>query len=292
MQGFLTDLQFRIEWLVLRLVFGLMRLLPVDTAIHLSGTVWHFIAPRTRRHERALRHIEMAMPELPEAKRERIITEMWRHLGMTFAESVLLDKIARDPDRIVIDPASRATLESRLGSPMVMASLHTGNWEVASLGMLLCGARFAGVYQAVRNPYVEKYLLAMRLPFYPLGLVPKGKEAVRRLIRAMENNCGAAMMADLRELRGVSVPFFGRMAPSTPFPATLIRSHGGVLLAGRVIRTGPGRFLMEGTEISVPHTADRRGDIEAATAALHAQFEAWIREIPEQWMWAHRRFER
>jgi KDO2-lipid IV(A) lauroyltransferase len=64
------------------------------------------------------------------------------------------------------------------------------------------------------------------------------------------------------------------------------------LIAGRVNRTGPGRFYVEATEIPVPHTDSRRADIEAATAALQAQFEVWIREIPEQWMWAHRRFER
>jgi KDO2-lipid IV(A) lauroyltransferase len=292
MQAFLTDLQFRIEWLVLRLVFGLMHLLPLDTAIRLSGAVWHAVAPHLRRHERALRHIEEAMPELPAAERERIITAMWRHLGMTFAESVLLDKLAREPDRIVLDPASRTMVEARIGQPLVFASLHTGNWEVASWAMLLCGVRFAGVYQQLRNPYVERYLLSMRAPFYPRGLVSKGKEAVRYLVRAMEDNEGAAMMADLRELRGVSVPVFGRMAPSTPFPATLVRSHHGSLLAGRVIRTGPGRFYVEGTEIPVPHTDNRRHDIEAATAALNARFEVWIREIPEQWMWAHRRFER
>ena len=31
-------------------------------------------------------------------------------------------------------------------------------------------------------------------------------------------------------------------------------------------------------------------DAVAGTAALHAQFEAFIRQAPEQWMWAHRKW--
>ncbi len=176
--------------------------------------------------------------------------------------------------------------------PGVFASLHMRNWEVASWAGQICDVRFAGVYQQVRNPYIERLLLSNRLPFYPGGLHAKGAKAVRKLIGALDNGISVCMMADLRDLRGVSVPFFGREAPSTPFPATLARSHDKPLLAARVLRRAPGRFEIEVVEIAVPRTANRTDDIRQATAALHRQFEAWIRADPEQWMWAHRRFER
>jgi KDO2-lipid IV(A) lauroyltransferase len=31
-------------------------------------------------------------------------------------------------------------------------------------------------------------------------------------------------------------------------------------------------------------------DIKSITAAMQAEFEAWIRETPEQWMWSNRRW--
>ncbi len=42
--------------------------------------------------------------------------------------------------------------------------------------------------------------------------------------------------------------------------------------------------------LEAPATGDRKRDIEQATARYNAVLERLIREHPEQWMWAHRRF--
>ncbi len=292
MRSIFTDIQFRIEWLLLRTGFALAHLLPTDIVIRLSGFFWGTLAPLLKRHGRAEQHLANAIPELSPERRGQIIRGMWRNLGMTFAEAVELDRLALQPERVQFTPEARRIVETCREQPGVFASLHMGNWEAASWAAQICGVRFAGVYQQVRNPYVERLLLSNRLPFYPGGLYAKGADAVRKLIAALNSGISVCMMADLRELRGISVPFFGREAPSTPFPATLARSHGKPLYAARVLRRAPGRFEVEVVEIAVPHTADRNDDIRQATAALHRQFEAWIRADPEQWMWAHRRFER
>jgi hypothetical protein len=41
----------------------------------------------------------------------------------------------------------------------------------------------------------------------------------------------------------------------------------------------------------VRRTKNRREDIRAATAAIFRQFESWIREAPEQWLWFNTRSE-
>jgi len=51
------------------------------------------------------------------------------------------------------------------------------------------------------------------------------------------------------------------------------------------------RFVIRAERVPIPHTNDRAADAIAGTAALQAQFEAFIREAPEQWMWAHRRWD-
>jgi KDO2-lipid IV(A) lauroyltransferase len=43
-------------------------------------------------------------------------------------------------------------------------------------------------------------------------------------------------------------------------------------------------------ELKIPRTRDISADVRAATAAMQLQFEAWIREAPEQWMWSNRRW--
>lgn len=42
----------------------------------------------------------------------------------------------------------------------------------------------------------------------------------------------------------------------------------------------------------MPRTANQSEDVRAAMAAMQLQFEAWIRETPEQWMWSNRRWRR
>jgi KDO2-lipid IV(A) lauroyltransferase len=43
--------------------------------------------------------------------------------------------------------------------------------------------------------------------------------------------------------------------------------------------------------VEVPVTEDRDADVRVATENLQAKFEEFVREAPEQWMWAHRRWD-
>ena len=74
-------------------------------------------------------------------------------------------------------------------------------------------------------------------------------------------------------------------------PAMLARQYRLPLFAVCLVRVGPARFRMEACEIEVSRTGDRAADIGAATAQTQRVFEAWIRQWPEQWMWAHRRYD-
>ena len=111
-----------------------------------------------------------------------------------------------------------------------------------------------------------------------------------KLVRIVRDGGAVAVLADLRDRRGAAVPYFGQPAPSTTFPALLARTTGATLVAGRVVRSGPVRFFIEGEVIEVPKTPDRDADIIEGTQRIQACFERWVREHPDQWMWAHRRW--
>ena len=287
-----TPLGFRLEFLGLRALTAIMRALPTDVAVRMSGRLWRLVAPRLKRHPRADRHLAAAMPELSAEQRRAILHDMWSHLGMTFAEAILLDRIASEPSRIEGLPADLARVTDARGRAMVFVSLHLGNWEALAVPLAKAGVRFAGVYQRMRNPLVESYVVSLREPFYVGGLHAKSAQALRRIMKHVRDGGSVGLLSDLRDIRGVPAPFFGRMAPSTPFPAVLARQHGAPLVAGWMERIGPGRLRLHSEEITVPVTADKDADILQATANIQACFERWIRAHPAQWMWAHRRYER
>ena len=131
---------------------------------------------------------------------------------------------------------------------------------------------------------------SLREPLYKAGLTPKTPVAARVLLRAIKDGASPCFLADLRDDNGPFVPFFGQPARSTVFPALLARRTGVPLYAGAAFRRPGGRFSIRIMPISMPQTDNSAADALSATKALQRQFEAFIREAPEQWMWAHRKW--
>ena len=281
--------KYAAEYMALRGLVGLLHILPLDFASWLMGISWRLVAPHLKRHERALYHLAAAYPEKSSTEIHKIARDMWTQLGRTFAESLMIERILR-ADRI--DDRSGPLLEpiKESGTAIVFVSLHTGNWELVITPSVARGIKAAGVYQRMKNPKVDDYVALARRNRYPRGLFAKGADIGRKLIRIVKEGGAVAILADLRDRRGVSVPFFGRPAPTTTFPALLSRSSGAALIAARTIRTSGVHFIIEVQKIEVPNTADREADITEATRRIHELFELWVREHPEQWMWAHRRW--
>lgn len=281
-------MQFRIEWLGLKAALTLLRLLPLDAASWLSGAIWRRVAPFTSRHRRALDNLKAAFPEKSEAEREAIARGMWENLGRVMAETLLLDRLIADKSRFIFDvePARQAID----GGGSVIVSMHSGNWEVCALGGIHAGHAPAGVYQAMKNPLSDKEIHRLRTPLYPSGLFSKGHDTARRLLSLVRDGRMCAFLADLRDLRGIKVPFFGRPAYATSFPATIARGNKVPLIVCRVVRGKGAHFRIEARPVAYPVTEDKRADILAATEAYHRQFEDWIREDPSQWMWIIRKW--
>jgi KDO2-lipid IV(A) lauroyltransferase len=278
-----------VEYAVFFLTAALIRALPLEVASRWSGFGWRAVAPHLRRHQRALDNLALALPETSAADRQRIALGMWENLGRTFAESFHLREIDAQ-GRLALESAERFQAIADAG-PFVVCGLHMGNWELMAIAGVRFGAKLAGVYQKITNPLVDRAIYEMRAPFYQGGLMDKSPATARALLRSAREGRCPAFLADLREGRGEKTPFFGRPASSNPFPALIARASGLPLYAARVMRLPGVRFSMRIERVEVPRTADRDADVRIATAALQARFEEFIREAPEQWTWAHRRWD-
>jgi Kdo2-lipid IVA lauroyltransferase/acyltransferase len=286
----LKNIRHRIEYAAFLTLAVAARALPVELASRWSGACWRFIAPRLRRHRRALDNIASAFPEKTPAEVQAIAVAMWDNLGRNFAEFFHLDQIV-EGDRLQLeDPELFATLRAHRGG-VVVCSLHMGNWEIVSQSALRVGWAPAGVYQKITNPYVDRYVNRVRAPYYPGGLLEKSSRTAITLMRYARDGGCVAFLADQREGRGVGAPLFARPAPSTPFPSTVARSLNIPIYLFRIKRLPGVRFTSRVMPVEVPRTGDREADVAAGTCNLQAAIEGMIREAPEQWMWAHRRWD-
>jgi Kdo2-lipid IVA lauroyltransferase/acyltransferase len=287
MQDRPINFRHRLEYAGFRAAAALARALPLETASNLSGFLWRVFAPLLKRHPRSVANLRAAFPDKSEAECDQIARGMWETLGRIFAEGFRLSEIV-EQGRIEVDPRVYEIIPA--DRRFVAAAAHQGNWELAAAALQQIGGRGAGIYQRIKNPLVEDYIRRIREPFYTGGLWPKQEDAARRALRHVRNGGVLATMADLRDRKGVMAPFFGRPAPSSPFPALVARMTGAPLYAVEIVRLPGLRFRVSLRKIDVPVTDDRNADVLAATAALHAAFEDFIRRNPEQWMWAHRRW--
>lgn len=278
----------RLEYIAFRAIVGLVRTLPEKTAITMMGGLWQAIAPHLSRHKRAEKHLAAAMPHLSRDEREKILSDMWRNLGMTTAETMIIDRIWPDGTRVSYsDPALAEDIIN--SERAVVITLHQGNWEMTVSPLTRKGHKVAAVYQKIRNPLVERFVKSQRDGLYQGGLYDKGKEAVAGLMRHARTGF-VGIVSDLRDAKKVTVPFFDMPAPSTPFPALIAISRNMPIVAGRALRIAPGQYRIDVANVPVSRTGDRDKDIYETTAAIQRQFETWVRENPEQWMWGHRRW--
>jgi KDO2-lipid IV(A) lauroyltransferase len=293
----LQDLRHRIEYGLLRLIVLLVRLVPIDVGANISGMVWRVIAPHNWRHQRALENLAIAFPEKSVRERQDIALAMWENLGRVMAETMQIDRIIAEPERIKIaDEQVFARYRDKLG-PAIGVTLHTGNWELAIWPFTVAGNNPAAVYRTIKNPYVDLYLRETRRTLYPGGLLGRGRSraegqnTARLIVDFVRQGGRLGLVCDLHNRTGLPVPFFGRPAPSVTMPAIIARRVGARIWMGRCLRLGKqSRFQIDWKELKVPRGRNHAEDVKWITAEMQKQFETWIREVPEQWMWSNRRW--
>jgi Kdo2-lipid IVA lauroyltransferase/acyltransferase len=286
---FYIRMRHALDYAAFRLLAAGFGSLPIETASSFSGWCWRLVAPHLKRHKRALDNLAAAFPEKSLDERERIARAMWDNLGRTFGEFFHLDEII-DGERIQLDPSPEFAALRAVAPSAVVCGMHMGNWEVVVVAALRSGFKPAGVYQKITNPLVDDYVRRIREPLYPGGLLDKSSRTAVQLMRTAKAGGCAAFLADQREGRGLMVPFFGRPAPSTAFPALVAQTFDLPLYAFRVKREKGARFSIRTEPVPLQRTGDRDADVAATTIALQATYERFVREAPEQWMWAHKRW--
>ena len=273
-----------------------------ERSVRWSARIWRVMAPilSQKRHARALANLAIAFPEMAPEERNRIALAHWENLGRVMAETMQLDRIVAQPGRIEVKDAHIFARYIGKRGPIVGVSLHTGNWELAIWPMTKSGKKPAAVYRSVNNPYVDNYLRKQRAEIYPGGLLGRGKvegdhgdnQRTARMITDYVRRGGQlGMVCDLYDRTGIPVPFFGKDARTQAIGAMIARRVGARIWMARCIRLGSeSRFRIEMKELRVPRSKNQSDDVREVMVSMQRQFETWIREYPEQWMWSNRRW--
>jgi KDO2-lipid IV(A) lauroyltransferase len=237
------------------------------------------------RRDDVLRAMARAGVEDPRASARAMYRLLARHLleviGLVFSGRALED---------VGVPGERLDALTRGGRGVVVATAHTGNWDLTACAV----ARERPVVVVTKRLSIGvldrlwHWLRARR----GVRLVVEG-QVVRGALRALERGALVAMMIDQVPMRrrGVAwAPFLGARAPVDLGPALVAARAGVPLVVAFPFCDAAGRHRVHVADVLEPPRRAGRAWAEAAMTRATAQLDAFVRAHPEQWLWMHRRW--
>ncbi len=291
-----VPLRHRIEYAALKLVAGVLRLLPHPVAIF---TAWiaarlAFHVVRFRRRE-TLRRIASVLGTVCTPREQRRIA--WLSLRNIFfnatelirAEAYTAAWMQRHVDNYAPCMARLRLLVAEHGG-VVIALPHIGNWDLAGVAVHRAGIKIFSVAGVQHNTLVNDWLNRQR--GVGLDILPRGSSALRQVVKRLRAGQVFAILPDVRTRRpDLAIPFLGATANLGRGMAQFARVAGVPVLPVIVRRAGWFRHRFDLLEPLFPDKAiAAESDMRRITTCVMTQIEAMIRSAPGQWFWYNKRW--
>jgi Kdo2-lipid IVA lauroyltransferase/acyltransferase len=241
------------------------------------------------------RQIAAAFPDLSRDAVVSLSLESYRHLGRSFIETALLDTLGVDGLQQLVENVEGwdeiADVMSK-GRGAVMVTGHIGNWELAGAYVAARGIPLDAIARGMANPLFDAYINHTR---EMMGMtIVHDSDAVRRTPRSLRAGRAVAFVADqgVLGLASTFVPFFGRPAKTPRGAAVFALRFEVPVLFVVALRQPNGRYRIVVERIEARQTGDRDRDVDAIVARFTERLEHWVRVVPAQYFWQHRRWKR
>jgi len=278
---------------VSRLLLGLIWLihflpLGLQAAIgNAFGAAAFWLAASRRRVTRI--NLARCFPHLDPAARERLARAHFRAFIRTFVERGLLWWAPRARVERLIRVEGLEHVRALGDTPMILFVPHFVGLD-AGYTRLCIELDMTGLYARQKDPVLRRLLARGRERFGNQRPVSRG-EGIRVAIQAMlKERRPMYYLPDLDHgpRNAVFVPFFGVPAATVPGLSRIAKLAKARVLpcVTRLLPGGAGYVV----RIEPPWEDFPTEDVEADTRRMNAHIERVCAEIPEQYLWSHRRF--
>ena len=248
-----------------------------------------FALARSRRRV-ALTNLRLCFPHWSEAQRR----EVARRSFIAFSQA-LLDRswlwhsppeVARQRIRLV-GAVEEFRQASRNGSVIGFGPHFYGMDAGGCAVMQQVVERGSTIYTRQSSPAVDAWLRAGRLRFGNVILLSRN-EGLKPIVRAMREGRSLYLLPDMDfgPQESIFVPFFGVPAATVPSLPRFARL-GNARVVPLVTRLTPDGYEVQVHPAWTDYPTD---DVEADTRLMNERLEGYIREMPEQYYWVHKRF--
>ena len=269
----------------------LLQALPLGLQAALGrGLGWLLHALARGRRRVALRNVELCLPELDRAARQRLVREHFGWLARSLLERGLLWYATPARLKTLIQVEGDVGFAERSDQPVMWLVPHFVALDVAGVAtQLFQGRQVASIYQVQSNPVFDAAMRRGRLRFGLAEVFARSERALP-LVRAIRRGRVFFNLPDMDfgARDAAFVPFFEVPAATLLAPARMARALGMRVqpVLAEILPGGAGyrvRFL--------PPWLDFPGDDDTAAATrINRWIEGEIRRNPAQYLWVHKRF--
>jgi KDO2-lipid IV(A) lauroyltransferase len=285
--------RYRLELGAYRGAKALMRLLPESARMTLGrwgGQLGYLLDVRHRRV--ALNNLELAYPEWSPVERKRVAKQSFGNIGAAAVELATSSELDRKSylQRLDVEGWEHFERAEREESGVLLMTAHIGNWEALAQTMALRGRPVSFVARPLDNPYLEREIRRIRERFGNRTIAKRG--AARKLIRTLRAGGITGLLIDQRvhPNEGKAYEFFGHPAHTTPLVARLSLRTGApvVPVFGIPLEDWKRcRIVFREPIFPEPNGEDA---VDRLTLRYLRTIEEAIRQWPDLWLWAHRRW--
>jgi KDO2-lipid IV(A) lauroyltransferase len=276
-----------------RLVFALMWLihfLPLGAQAAIGnaiGSALYWLIPERRRVTRI--NLAQCFPRMDPAARERLARAHFRAFTRSLVERGLLWWAPRARIERLIRLEGLEHLRALGGAPAILFVPHFVGLDAGGTRLAI-DANVVAMFARQKDPRFARLLARGRTRFGDQRLVSR-QEGVRAAIQAMRREKRPLYyLPDLDHgpRNAVFVPFFGVPAATVPGLSRIAKLAGAKVLpcVTRMLPGGGGYVL----RIEPPWQDFPTDDVEADTRRMNAYIESVALEMPEQYLWMHKRF--
>lgn len=173
----------------------------------------------------------------------------------------------------------------------ICITAHFGNWEVVGQIMALHKFPFHSIAMPVKNPEVDRLLIARR-EVTGQKIIPR-EGALRKLLGVLRSGGKTAFLVDQNTKEsegGIWVNYFGLPVPVTPAPAALAAKTGSEIFIGFCAPCRRGRYRVYITETILPPAGTGEETTRDLTQTILSAIEREVTKHPEHWLWMYKRW--
>lgn len=283
----------RAEYAAAVAVRGMAGMLPSflerATGAFIGGT-FYLVDGRHRRL--AQEQLRQAFPLKSPAECRAIARATFIHFGRLVMAVLRFSRLSPEAMRARVEFEGEDRVHAALagGKGALFITGHFGYWELHALAHATNFPRISLLARPLDNPPLHDLLERIRTATGNRLIYKQG--ALRKVLRALEQNEGVAVLIDQHAQSGdaVTVDFFNRPAATTSSVAVLALRTGAPLIPVFALPLPGGRYRLIYEHPVEPPPATSADPVRELTQRCTDVLEMYVRRHPHLWLWMHNRW--